>query len=334
MKTEETYEDPTCEVWRISLIVIGLLTFFTNGRAQQKQSWIEGAFYTEANYGYNFFGEDRHTIDFPHVILDLTLHLGKGWHFSTEQDVEYLQECGLKPQSFRDMHSCNWAYLQKDFVPEAQLLIGILKVPVGLTSSFRGTGLTVYDPLAEGCVLPMKWHETGVALTGQHGKWDYWLGYLAHLGGNLHSSHSLGVAARIDYQPVDGISLGVSGFHGKGAEHSKLTSDGMVEHGQRATYLSADIVCDRGRWIASAQYVYLSVHDDIALGAEVGYRLTDKITPFVRYDWLSTPHNADYKVATAGVNAELLKNLVVKAQVAQERSMTRIDTSVSYYIEF
>ena len=124
MKTEETYEDPTCEVWRISLIVIGLLAFFTNGKAQHKQSWIEGAFYTEANYGYNFFGEDRHTIDFPHVILDLTLHLGKGWHFSTEQDVEYLQECGLKPQSFRDMHSCNWAYLQKDLVPEAQLLIG------------------------------------------------------------------------------------------------------------------------------------------------------------------------------------------------------------------
>lgn len=334
MKTEQPNDSRPNEVIRISLIVIGLLTYFASMSAEEKQRRVEGVFYTEANYGYNFFGEDRHIFDFPHLVLDLTVHLGKGWHFSTEQDIEYIQECGWRPQNIGEMHSCNWAYLQKDFAPEAQLLVGILNIPVGLTSSFRGTGLTVYDPLSEACLVPMKWHEPGIAFAGVHGRWDYWVGYLAHLGTNLHRSHSMGVAARVDYEPLDGVSLGLAGFVGKGATHSKLTSDGMVEHGQKATYVSGDVICDRGPWITSAQCVYLSVHDDIAVGAEVGYRLTDRVTPFVRYDWLSTSHDDDYRVATAGINVEPVKNLVFKAQIAQEKSMTRLDTSISYTLEF
>lgn len=37
------------------------------------RKWVDGNFYTEANYGYNFFGDKRNTYDFPHAVVDLNI---------------------------------------------------------------------------------------------------------------------------------------------------------------------------------------------------------------------------------------------------------------------
>ena len=75
-----------------------LLSLATDALAQGNDSiprkWVDGNFYTEANYGYNFFGDKRDTYDFPHAVVDLNIHLGKGWHLSTEQEFDYLTENG------------------------------------------------------------------------------------------------------------------------------------------------------------------------------------------------------------------------------------------------
>lgn len=54
-----------------------LLSLATDALAQGNDSiprkWVDGNFYTEANYGYNFFGDKRNTYDFPHAVVDLNI---------------------------------------------------------------------------------------------------------------------------------------------------------------------------------------------------------------------------------------------------------------------
>lgn len=317
-------------------IVLACFFLLLSGHASAQDSirWLSGSFYTEANYGYNFFGEHRNVYDFPHAVLDLNVNMGRGWSFTTEQEFEYLSDSGDWPHQVSDMYVCNWAYFQKDFKPWFKVQAGILNVPIGLTSSFLGTGLTVYDPLAEGRLLPMKWHEDGVALTGELGKFEYWLGYIGHIEFPLKESRSMGGAVRVNYRPIEGLRVGVDGFIGEGSKHSKLARDGMVEAGEHACYVGADYNYDRGRWISSGEVVYLSTHDNIAISGEVGYRVTSNVTPFVRYDWLKMPAKADYEVTTVGVNYEPIKNLCLKGQISQESRRIRTDFSVNYTLDF
>lgn len=296
--------------------------------------WIDGSFYTEANYGYNFFGENRNIYDFPHIVVDLNIHFGKGWHLRTEQEFEYLSENGDWPKHFSQEYSCNWAYVEKEFMPQLRVLVGNLNIPVGLTSSFYGTGLTVYDPLSESRVLPMKWHETAIALTGNIGQWEYWLGYLAHINLNMKDNEDMGFAARVNWRPNDAFRMGVAGFVGRGASHSKLTEDGFGVGRARCNYVDIDYDYDKDGWITSAQVVYQSENEDVAIGAEVGYRVTKWLMPFVRYDWVVLKQESDYNVTTLGVNVEPLPRFVLKGQVAQEGCHTRMDLSATYTLEF
>ena len=302
---------------------------FAQGNDSVAHHWIDGSFYTEANYGYNFFGDERNTYDFPHGVVDLNIHLGKGWHLSTEQEFEYLTENGDWPRHFSDEYSVNWAYVRKEFSPKFSVLAGILNIPVGLISSYYGTGLTVYDPLSEGRVLPLKWHETAVAVTGRIGKIGYWLGYLVHLDHDVEDYHNHGGAARLDWYPNDALRLGVAGFVGRGAF---LDSD---EEGDRwCNYAAIDYNYDHGKWLSSGEMVYQSESNDVAFGAEVGYRLTPWLLPFVRYDLLSIAHEQDYRVSTVGLNAGPFHGFGLKLQLSQEGSHARFDSCLNYTLSF
>ena len=295
-----------------------------------QHKWIDGIFYTEANYGYNFFGKNRDTYDFPHVVVDLNMHLGKGWHLSTEQEFEYLQEDGDWPKHFSDEYSVNWAYVRKDFTPKISVLAGILNIPVGLTSSYYGTGLTVYDPLSENRVLPMKWHEVAIAVTGELGKFEYWLGYLTHLAYCVKDYKNHGAAARLDWRPNSALRLGVAGFVGRG----EFTTEEDSPKDAWCNYADIDYNYDKGKWISSGQVVYQSQSGNVAVGVELGYRLTDWLTPFVRYDLLTIAHEDNYRVTTIGVNADLLHGVGVKLQLSQEGGNTRFDSSLTYSLSF
>lgn len=319
----------------LTAVWLGVATgAYAQGNDSVPHKWIDGNFYTEANYGYNFFGDQRNTYDFPHVVIDLNIHLGKGWHLSTEQEFEYLTENGDWPKHFSDEYSVNWAYVRKDFSPKLSILAGILNIPVGLTSSYYGTGLTVYDPLSENRVLPMKWHETAVAVTGKLGKFEYWLGYLSHLDSDMEDYENHGGAARLDWHPNDAFRLGVAGFMGRG----EFLDGGSGEEGSSGerwcNYADIDYNYDKGKWISSGQVVYQSATNNVAVGAELGYRLTDWLLPFVRYDLLTIAHEKNYRVTTVGLNASPLKGVGIKLELSQDRSNVRFDSSLSYSLAF
>ena len=257
-----------------------------------KVKWLSGSFYTEANYGYNFFGKNRDIYDFPHAVLDLDIRLGRGWSFSTEQEFEYLNDDGEWPTHFSQMYCCNWAYFEKEFSPKLRVRAGVLNVPVGLTSAYYGTGLTVYDPPSEDRVLPMKWHETGLAVTGELGKLEYYVALMRHvawLDTNPHDNENTGAAFRLNYRPDDALRLGM---------------------------------------------VYQSADRDLAIGAELGFRVTPWLIPFARFDMVTCPNRTDYHETTAGLNVIPLKNMTLKAQYSQDGGNVRMDLSVNYTVEF
>lgn len=318
----------------ISTILAGVLLSvsteaFAQGNDSVQHKWIDGNFYTEANYGYNLFGDKRNTYDFPHVVVDLNIHLGKGWHLSTEQEFEYLTENGDWPKHFSDEYSVNWAYVKKDFSPKLGIMAGILNIPVGLISSYYNTGLTVYDPLSENRVLPMKWHETAIAATGKLGKFEYWLGYLAHLDSGVEDYENHGAAARLNWYPNDALRLGVAGFVGKG----EFVGD-ESDTERRCNYADIDYNYDKGKWISSGEVVYQSESDNIAIGAEVGYRLTNWLLPFVRYDLMTIAHEKNYRLSTLGLNAGPWHGFGIKLQMSQEGGTSRFDSSLTYNLGF
>ena len=291
--------------------------------------WIDGSFYTEANYGYNFFGGKRNTYDFPHGVVDLNIHLGKGWHLSTEQEFEYLTENGDWPRHFSDEYSVNWAYVRKDFSPKISVLAGILNIPVGLVSSYYGTGLTVYDPLSEGRVLPKKWRETAIAVTGKFGKFEYWLGYLAHIDAGVEDYENHGGAVRLNWYANDALRLGVAGFVGRG---EFIESD--TEGERWCNYAAIDYNYNHGKWISSGEMVYQSESNNVAVGAELGYQLLPWLLPFVRYDLLTIANERDYRVSTIGLSAGPFHGVGIKLQMSQDRGNVRFDSSVNYTLDF
>ena len=298
-----------------------------------KVKWLSGSFYTEANYGYNFFGKNRDIYDFPHAVLDLDIRLGRGWSFSTEQEFEYLNDDGEWPTHFSPMYCCNWAYFEKEFSPKLRVRAGVLNVPVGLTSAYYGTGLTVYDPPSEDRVLPMKWHETGLAVTGELGKLEYYVALMRHvawLDTNPHDNENTGAAFRLNYRPDDALRLGVSGFTGKGAP----LEDNFGGGHPWCNYAAFDFDYDHSRWLSSGGMVYQSADRDLAIGAELGFRVTPWLIPFARFDMVTCPNRTDYHETTAGLNVIPLKNMTLKAQYSQDGGNVRMDLSVNYTVEF
>lgn len=67
---------------------------------------------------------------------------------------------------------------------------------------------------------------------------------------------------------------------------------------------------------------------------EVGYRVTNWLLPFARYDLLTIAHEKNYKVSTVGLNAGPFHGVGIKLQLSQEGGNTRFDSSLSYSLSF
>ena len=120
-----------------------------------------------------------------------------------------------------------------------------------------------------------------------------------------------------------------SGFIGKG---EFLGDESGAE--KWCDYADIDYNYDHGKWISSGEVVYQSESNNISSGAEVGYRVTNWLLPFARYDLLTIAHEKNYKVSTVGLNAGPFHGVGIKLQLSQEGGNTRFDSSLSYSLSF
>lgn len=218
--------------------------------------------YGEAVYSYNFFSDawnryktpqtieatknDRHgRIDLPHVVIYLGYDFGKGWsmgteiefeHGGTESAIEMEDDEGGEYESEVERGgevALEQFWLQKTFNKALNLRVGHIIVPVGGTNAHHMPNefFGVYRPAGDNTIIPCTWHETGISIFGNAGKWRYEAmlipgldsdrfgreGWAADAAGSPYEfkiANAMAGAVRIDNHSVKGLRLSLSGYLG------------------------------------------------------------------------------------------------------------------------
>lgn len=237
----------------------------------EKKSRLTIGGYGEAVMARNFFSDKylRYTdaetykndnshgrFDIPHVVIYLGYDFGKGWsmgteiefeHGGTESAVEIEEEEAGEYESEVERGgevALEQFWLQKTFSRALNLRMGHIVVPVGATNQHHMPTefFTVYRPEGENTIMPCTWHETGVSLWGNVGKWRYEVQFLPGLDsdrfgrqGWVHDgagspyefkiANSYAGAFRVDNYSVPGLTLSLSGYVGNTFKNTLSATD-------------------------------------------------------------------------------------------------------------
>ena len=230
-------------------------------QSSEKPSRLTIGGYGEAVYTRNYFSDKylRYTdaetykddkshgrFDMPHVVLWLGYDFGRGWslgteiefeHGGTESAVEIEEEEAGEYES--EVERGGEVALEQFWINKAwlggkiNLKMGHIIVPVGATNMYHMPTefFTNYRPEGESTIMPCTWHETGVSLWGEVGKWRYEVMLLPGLdsdrfgrqtwvaGGagspyEFKIANSYAGAFRVDNFSVKGLRLSLSGYVG------------------------------------------------------------------------------------------------------------------------
>lgn len=230
-------------------------------RAGEKASRLTIGGYGEAVFTRNFYSDkylrytdaqrykddDSHgRFDLPHVVLWLGYDFGHGWslgteiefeHGGTESAVEIEEEEAGEYESEVERGgevALEQFWINKEWLGgRVNLKMGHLVVPVGATNMYHlpTEFFTNYRPEGEGTIMPCTWHETGVSLWGEVGKWRYevmmlpgldsdrfgrqnWIAGGAGSPYEFKIANSYAGAFRVDNFSVKGLRLSLSGYIG------------------------------------------------------------------------------------------------------------------------
>lgn len=210
--------------------------------------------YTDAETYKNDNSHGR--FDIPHVVIYLGYDFGKGWsmgteiefeHGGTESAVEIEEEEAGEYESEVERGgevALEQFWIQKTFSRALNLRMGHIVVPVGATNQHHMPTefFTVYRPEGENTIMPCTWHETGVSLWGNVGKWRYEVQFLPGLDsdrfgrqGWVHDgagspyefkiANSYAGAFRVDNYSVPGLTLSLSGYVGNTFKNTLSATD-------------------------------------------------------------------------------------------------------------
>jgi len=237
------------------------------------------ASYTNASHG---------RADLPHVVLYMAYDFGRGWKMSAEFEYEH----GGNGATYEIENSEAGEYeteiekggevaieqfwIEKTFAPQANLRMGHIIVPVGLTNQHHMPTefFSVLRPEEESSILPCTWHETGISLWGRAGAWRYEAMLIAGLdaerfnnanwiAGGAVSPYEFKIASnyagvlRVDNHSVKGLRMGLSGYFGYSAANS-LKADRYASRNVKGTVSIGawDAVYNDHHLLARANIVY------------------------------------------------------------------------------
>ena len=260
--------------------------------------------YGEIAYGRNFFSDhvSRYSqpelhkddpshgrFDIPHAVIYMGYDFGKGWSFGTEIEFEH-GGTGIAYEK-EDEEGGEWEqetekggeveleqfWIQKSFSRAANLRMGHIVVPVGLTNAHHEplNFFTVYRPEGEYTTMPSTWHQTGVSFWGRSGDFRYEAQVLAGLNadnftntGWIRKGHKspmeydvankYGVSARIDNYTVPGLRIGLSGYYGHAIGNSfPRNANGVdAEYKGQVVIGAIDFTYNAHNWIVRGQADY------------------------------------------------------------------------------
>lgn len=296
--------------------------------------------YGEAAYSYNFFSDawnryktpenfknEHHSrVDIPHVVIYLGYNFGKGWsmgseiefeHGGVEAAVEMEDDEGGEYESEIERGgevALEQFWLQKSFSKSLNLRMGHMVVPLGLTnhSHLPTEFFGVYRPAGDNTIIPCTWHETGISLWGNLGKWRYeamlvpgldsdrfgrdqWVGSASGSPYEFKIANALAGVLRIDNYSIKGLRIGLSGYIGNTFSNTLSKPNAKWEDVKGTLAIGA------------FDFMYAD-HGIIARGGVVYGHLTDadKITAYnkkMRNDSPSPKTNVASEAISVGIEA-------------------------------
>ena len=239
--------------------------------------------------------------DIPHAVIYLGYDFGKGWTLGTEIEfehggtgsaIEYEAEEAIEFEQEQERGGeveLEQFWIQKSFGRFANIRVGHIVVPVGLTNAHHEplNFFTVYRPEGENTILPCTWHQTGVSFWGRSGDFRYELQMIAGLDAwqfsrdgwikpgttkpfEFETANKYGFSARVDNYTVPGLRVGLSGYYGQ-SMHNAVPHD--METGKNKSikgnvYVGAvDFTYNAHNWIARGNADYGYVSDAKAISA-------------------------------------------------------------------
>lgn len=252
--------------------------------------------YGEVAYSRNFYSDNylRYTdpasyagsshgrFDLPHVVIYLGYDFGKGWSMASEIEFEHggtesaveieTEEAGeYETEVERGGEvALEQFYIQKEFMPQLKLRMGMQVVPVGATNAHHEPNrfFGVYRPTGENTIMPCTWHEVAVSLGGRAGAWSYIAMFLPGLDSERFGNHtwihdgsaspfefkianSYAFAGRVDNYSVEGLRLGLSGYVGNSFKNTLYPTSADKNKGIKGTVsiLSLDFEYNNYGWL-------------------------------------------------------------------------------------
>lgn len=234
--------------------------------------------------------------DIPHAVIYLGYDFGKGWTMGTEIEFEHGGAGSAVEKEWEE--GGEWEaetekggeveleqfWIQKSFGRFANIRMGHIVVPVGLTNAYHEplNFFTVYRPEGEGTILPCTWHDTGISFWGRSGDFRYELQVVAGLDAMLFDrdnwiqggagtpfefkvANKYGFAARVDNYTIPGLRIGLSGYYGRTMHNTfphDTESEGQVNKNVKGDILigALDFTYNAHNWIVrgNADYGYLA----------------------------------------------------------------------------
>lgn len=253
---------------------------------------MQRLFYSDspARYAYPASHKDKThgRVDLPHVVFYLGYDFGRGWRMATEIEFEHggagstyeieKTEAGEYETEIEKGGevALEQFWIEKTFAPYANLRLGHIIVPVGLTNQYHMPVefSSVLRPEEESAILPCTWHETGISFWGRAGAWRYEALFIAGLDAERFSNdgwisggstspyefkiaNNYAGAFRLDSYPVKGLRIGLSGYYGYSAANS-LKADRYASRNVKGVVSigSLDAVYDNHHVIGRVNFIY------------------------------------------------------------------------------
>ena len=233
--------------------------------------------------------------DLPHVVLYVGYDFGRGWsmgseiefeHGGTESAYEIESEEGGEYESEVERGgevALEQFWMQKSFCPQANLRMGHIIVPVGMTNQHHlpTEFFGVYRPEGESTIIPCTWHETGLSVWGKTTLWNHEsslryelvfvsgldserFGAQSWISGGSASPYEFKIAntyagaLRLDFTPLRGLRVGLSGYLGNSFRNTLRETDNEKNAGVkgRVTLAAFDCSLNLAGWVLRGSALY------------------------------------------------------------------------------
>ena len=176
-------------------------------------------------------------------------------------------------------------HFTKTFRPYFKVRVGHLILPIGHTNT-RHESILYYGtvrPESETSIIPSTWHETGLSILGNYGKWAYQLFLVNGLDANGFSSAywvrdgkqgifedvkmtDPALAFRVENTSINKLRLSASGYTGKSTGNTTKPSK-MEGLDGRVSILSADFEYGSKRLTARGNVIHGDLSDSYAISS-------------------------------------------------------------------